>query len=57
MEYAATDVLHLHALKEALERRLRREGRLQLAEACFAFLPDRAMLDLAGWPEQDIFEH
>ncbi|HUF56545.1 MAG TPA: ribonuclease D [Thermohalobaculum sp.] len=57
MEYAATDVLHLHALKDVLERRLEREGRLQLAQACFAFLPDRAMLDLAGWPEQDIFEH
>jgi len=57
LEYAASDVLYLHRLKEALETRLDREGRAALAEACFRFLPDRAMLDLAGWPEVDIFEH
>ena len=57
LEYAASDVLYLHRLKAELERRLAREGRAKLAEACFGFLPDRAMLDLAGWPETDIFEH
>ena len=57
LEYAASDVLYLHALKAELETRLEREGRTKLAEACFHFLPDRAMLDLAGWPETDIFEH
>ncbi len=57
LEYAASDVLYLHRLKAELERRLAREGRGALAEACFGFLPDRAMLDLAGWPETDIFEH
>lgn len=57
MEYAASDVLYLHGLKAELERRLVREGRMALAEACFAFLPDRALLDLAGWAETDIFEH
>ncbi len=55
--YAASDVLHLHALKAALHAMLAREGRLPLAEACFAFLPDRAALDLAGWPEIDVFAH
>jgi len=55
--YAASDVLHLHALKAALHAMLVREGRLPLAEACFAFLPDRAALDLAGWPEIDVFAH
>jgi ribonuclease D len=50
-------VLHLHALKHALEARLRREGRLELAQACFAFLPVRAELDLLGWDEEDIFAH
>jgi ribonuclease D len=55
--YAASDVLHLHALKAALSDMLVREGRLELAEACFRFLPDRAALDLAGWPETDIFAH
>ena len=55
--YAATDVLHLHALKEKLDALLVREGREQLAAACFAFLPDRARLDLAGWADQDIFAH
>ena len=57
LEYAASDVLYLHRLKAELERRLDREGRADLAKACFGFLPDRAMLDLAGWPETDIFEH
>lgn len=55
--YAASDVLHLHALKAALTDMLEREGRMALAEACFRFLPDRAALDLAGWPETDIFAH
>jgi ribonuclease D len=57
LAYAASDVLHLHALKERLEARLAREGRADLAAACFAFLPTRARLDLAGWPEEDIFAH
>ncbi len=57
LEYAASDVLYLHRLKAELEQRLAREGRADLAKACFGFLPDRAMLDLAGWPETDIFEH
>jgi ribonuclease D len=57
LAYAASDVLHLHALREALTRRLEREGRLALAEACFRFLPFRAQLDIAGWPETDIFAH
>ncbi len=57
LEYAASDVLHLHRLREVLTARLAREGRLELAAACFGFLPDRAMLDLAGWPEEDIFAH
>ncbi|MEM7508466.1 MAG: ribonuclease D [Pseudomonadota bacterium] len=57
MAYAASDVLYLHALREELDRRLAREGRSELAEACFRFLPDRALLDLEGWPEVDIFAH
>jgi ribonuclease D len=57
LAYAASDVLHLHALRERLERRLDREGRRALAEACFAFLPTRARLDLAGWGAEDIFAH
>jgi ribonuclease D len=57
LDYAASDVLHLHALKEALEARLRREGRLALAEACFRFVPHRADLDLLGWEDEDIFSH
>ncbi len=57
IEYAASDVLHLHALKEKLDAMLAREGRAALADACFAFLPVRAALDLAGWPETDIFAH
>jgi ribonuclease D len=56
-DYAASDVRHLHALKEKLDARLLREGRMQLAKACFDFLPSRAALDLAGWAEQDIFAH
>jgi ribonuclease D len=55
--YAATDVLHLHALKEKLDAMLAREGRTELAAACFGFLPDRVRLDLAGWSEEDIFSH
>jgi ribonuclease D len=56
-DYAASDVRYLHALKEKLDERLAREGRTALAQACFGFLPHRAMLDLAGWPEVDIFAH
>jgi ribonuclease D len=55
--YAASDVLHLHALKERLDAMLAREGRSELAAACFRFLPDRARLDLAGWATEDIFAH
>ncbi len=55
--YAASDVLHLHALKEKLDAMLAREGRAELAAACFNFLPTRAKLDLGGWPEEDIFSH
>jgi ribonuclease D len=55
--YAASDVLHLHALREKLDAMLAREGRTELAAACFGFLPHRAWLDLAGWAEQDIFAH
>ena len=57
LAYAASDVLHLHALKEKLDRLLARENRTELAAQCFAFLPARAALDLAGWPETDIFAH
>ena len=56
-DYAASDVRYLHALKEKLDERLQREGRVALAQACFDFLPNRARLDLAGWAEQDIFAH
>jgi len=56
-DYAASDVRYLHALKEKLDERLEREGRTALAQACFDFLPHRALLDLAGWAEQDIFAH
>jgi ribonuclease D len=56
-EYAASDVRFLHAMREELDRRLTREGRMELAQACFDFLPARAELDLAGWPETDIFAH
>jgi len=55
--YAASDVLHLHALKDKLDVMLAREGREQLAAACFTFLPDRVRLDLAGWADEDIFAH
>ena len=57
INYAASDVLHLGRVKATLDLRLEREGRMALAQACFAFLPTRAELDLAGWPEQDIFAH
>lgn len=57
LEYAASDVLYLHALREQLDQRLAREGRTDMAQACFDFLPTRARLDLAGWPEIDIFAH
>lgn len=56
-DYAASDVRYLHAMREELDRRLAREGRTGLAQACFDFLPHRAELDLAGWPEIDIFAH
>src|SRR6059058_2824554 len=56
-EYAASDVRYLHALKGKLDERLEREGRMPLAQACFDFLPARALLDIAGWAEQDIFAH
>jgi len=56
-DYAASDVRFLHQMKEKLDERLIREGRMQLAQACFDFLPARAELDLAGWPEIDIFAH
>ena len=57
IQYAAADVLHLHALRERLDMMLVREGRDQLAQACFDFLPTRAELDLAGWSGEDIFAH
>ncbi len=57
VSYAATDVLHLHALKEKLDAMLAREGRSELAAACFKFLPERVRLDLAGWAAEDIFSH
>ena len=57
LSYAAADVVHLHALKERFEARLRREGRTELAAACFRFLSTRASLDIAGWGEEDIFAH
>jgi len=57
LRYAASDVLHLHALRARLDDMLAREGRTALAAAAFEFLPTRALLDLAGWPEIDIFEH
>jgi len=55
--YAASDVLHLHALKAKLDAMLAREGRQELAAACFRFLPDRVRLDMAGWATEDIFAH
>ena len=57
LDYAASDVLHLHRLRTELDRMLAREGRVEIAQACFDFLPARARLDLAGWPEIDIFAH
>ncbi|UZD90648.1 ribonuclease D [Cognatishimia activa] len=57
LEYAASDVLYLHQLREKLNERLEREGRAKLAASCFNFLPTRAVLDLEGWPEIDIFSH
>jgi ribonuclease D len=57
LRYAASDVLYLHALKGKLDEMLAREGRRELAEACFRFLPARADLDLGGWPDLDIFAH
>jgi ribonuclease D len=57
LEYAASDVLNLHALRERLTAMLAREGRTEMADACFRFLPTRADLDLSGWPEEDIFAH
>ncbi len=57
INYAASDVLHLHGLKAKLDAMLEREGRTEFADSCFRFLPTRAALDLAGWRETDIFEH
>ncbi|WP_108483742.1 ribonuclease D [Oceaniglobus ichthyenteri] len=57
LDYAASDVLYLHALRKELDKRLAREGRGDMAQACFDFLPMRAQLDLNGWPDQDIFSH
>jgi ribonuclease D len=56
-DYAASDVRYLHALKQKLDERLERENRTDLAQGCFDFLPHRALLDIAGWPDQDIFAH
>lgn len=57
IDYAASDVLHLHRLRDALQAMLEREGRADVAQTCFEFLPTRAKLDLMGWPETDIFAH
>ena len=57
VEYAASDVLYLHQLRESLNQMLIREGRMEIAQSCFDFLPTRAQLDLAGWPDTDIFAH
>ncbi len=57
LRYAASDVLHLHQLRQRLDAMLEREGRMALASACFDFLPHRARLDLAGWADEDIFAH
>lgn len=57
MEYAASDVLYLHQLRDRLNEMLEREGRMEVAQACWDFLPMRARLDLEGWPETDIFAH
>ena len=57
LAYAASDVLHLHGLRDKLDMMLAREGRTEIAKACFRFLPQRAALDLLGWNDQDIFSH
>ena len=57
LDYAASHVLYLHRLRDELNKRLLREGRMEIAQACFDFLPMRAQLDLSGWPETDIFAH
>ena len=57
VSYAASDVLHLHALKARLDAMLAREGRAEVAQSCFDFLPTRCRLDLMGWPDSDIFAH
>jgi ribonuclease D len=57
LAYAASDVLHLHALRARLDAMLKREGRFEIAQDCFSFLPARARLDLMGWPDSDIFSH
>lgn len=57
VDYAASDVLYLHQLREVLNGMLEREGRMEMAQACYDFLPMRAKLDLAGWPDTDIFAH
>jgi ribonuclease D len=57
LEYAANDVLHLHKIREHLDETLARENRAELAKACFEFLPSRALLDVAGWHDEDIFAH
>jgi ribonuclease D len=57
LRYAASDVLHLHALKAKLDQMLAREGRQAVAQACYEFLPTRALLDLGGWAHEDIFAH
>jgi ribonuclease D len=57
LAYAASDVLHLHALRTRLDAMLARENRTEIAAACFQFLPTRAKLDLLGWPDSDIFSH
>ncbi|MCB2074201.1 MAG: ribonuclease D, partial [Novosphingobium sp.] len=56
-DYAASDVRYLHGMHAVLVERLAREGRTEIAQACFDFLPTRALLDLAGWPDHDIFSH
>ena len=57
LDYAASDVLYLHRLKTELDKKLAREGRTEIAQSCFDFLPTRAQLDIAGWPDMDIFSH
>ena len=57
IDYAASDVLYLHKIKEELDIRLERENRMDIAQACFNFLPQRAQLDILGWSDQDIFSH